>query len=309
VVNLIMQSTNAAGSHCGPKFGLFMTALIVINAWFAGMRSVAVTGRITFALARDNGFPLSSFFKKIHPKAKTPMNALMGVFAFDAVLMCINFNTGGGAVAFLAIVGLSSVGFQISYALPILFKICCKQPDFPKTKFDLGKLSLPFGIISCLWLFITNIFFFFPTNGPVDLSAPYSNNDGTLDLIAAANLTANLTCADLAQGWCLNDEYFDSTFTQNINHMNWLVVVFLLALMIATVNWLAHSRHVFKGPNRAHVLVAKDGADRSSAPDEGVELALPKESSDGNATQATEASHATELQATEASEASAKETD
>jgi len=263
VVNLIMQSTNAETSHCGPQFGLFMTALIVINAWFAGLSSVAVTGRITFALARDNGFPYSNFFKAIHPKLKTPINALLGVFFFDFVLMCINFNTTGGTAAFLAIVGLSSVGFQISYALPILFKMICKQPNFPKTKFDLGKYSLPCGVISCVWLFTTNLFFFFPTNGPVDLSDPYSNNDGTLDLIAASNssLYGTLTCAELPQGWCLNNQYFDSTTTQNLSHMNWLVVVFFIVVIIATINWLAHSRRVFKGPNRAqHVFIPKDAA-------------------------------------------------
>jgi len=255
-----------------------------------------VTGRITFALARDNGFPASSFFKKVQPRVKTPINALLGVFAFDVVLLCINFNTGGGAVAFLAIVGLSSVGFQISYALPILFKMCCKQPDFPKTKFDLGKFSVPCGVISCLWLFITNLFFFFPTNGPVNNAPAFSNMDGTSDLISLGNASeyGSLTCAELPQGWCLNGQYFASTTTQNIDHMNWLVVVFFGTLLIAAINWFAHSRHVFKGPNRAtRVFIPKDATDSPEA----VELAPAKERSDETPVNTEALSQTAELEA------------
>ena len=41
----------------GPGFGAFLAWLVVINVFFAGVSSVAVTGRITFALARDSAFP------------------------------------------------------------------------------------------------------------------------------------------------------------------------------------------------------------------------------------------------------------
>jgi amino acid transporter len=64
--NLFMQATSGPGSVCAaPGFGQTIAWLLVINAFFAGLSSVTVTGRITFALARDNGFPFSEWVKKV----------------------------------------------------------------------------------------------------------------------------------------------------------------------------------------------------------------------------------------------------
>jgi amino acid transporter len=64
--NLFMQATSGAGSVCAaPGFGQTIAWLLVLNAFFAGLSSVTVTGRITFALARDNGFPFSEWVKQV----------------------------------------------------------------------------------------------------------------------------------------------------------------------------------------------------------------------------------------------------
>jgi len=102
---------------------------------FHSINSVAVTGRITFALARDEGFPLSSIIAKVEPKLQSPAAALIFVALVDSLLLLLPL---GSTVAFSSIIGIATVGFQTSYAIPILFKLLCNQP-FPSTPFDLGR--------------------------------------------------------------------------------------------------------------------------------------------------------------------------
>jgi amino acid transporter len=98
----------------GSNWGQGLTWLVVINLWFAGVSSVAVTGRITYALCRDGAFAYSEFLSQINPYTKSPTIAIMFVFVFDALLLLLPLNPKG-ALAFYAIVGLSTFGFQVFF--------------------------------------------------------------------------------------------------------------------------------------------------------------------------------------------------
>lgn len=159
---------NACGWNCGAG----LTWLVVINLFFAGVASVAVTGRITFALLRDHAFPYSEYLKQVHPTLKSPIRAINFVFVLDALLLLLGLNPSSGS-AFTAIVGLCTIGFMVSYAIPIMLKIIFQPKDFPLTPMSLGKWSTPMGIASCLWLYGTSCLFLFPQSGPLTLE---SNN-------------------------------------------------------------------------------------------------------------------------------------
>lgn len=96
-------------------------------------------GRITFALARDGAFPYSDLISKISVHMKSPVNAIIFVALCDTGLQLIPLDTTNGSVAFNAIIGLCVLGFQLSYALPIFFKLIFPQPTFPRTAMDLGE--------------------------------------------------------------------------------------------------------------------------------------------------------------------------
>lgn len=216
VANIMMDSTMNAGWYWGPA----LIWLVVINAFFAGMSSVAVTGRITYALARDNGFPLSSVIATVNPTFKSPFYALLFVWFIDSLLLLlplddkkvdiynddkIPYPTPGG-VAFTSITNLCSLGFQISYALPIFFKVMFPQPNWPTPKFNLGIYSIPINIIAFTWLFATSCLLFIPGNGPI------SNENAAI--------------------------------------MNWLIVVVAGFFLLGMINWIFNSRFHFSGPPR-----------------------------------------------------------
>ena len=160
-------ATNVFISSCGPKMGQFMTWIVLINIFFAGISSVAVTGRITFSLMRDHAFPYGEFFSQVHPVYKSPVNSILFVFVIDCFLQLLPLIPKNGDTAFESIVGLSTIGFQVSYALPILLKLVFNPADFPHTVMALGAWSFPLGVISCIWLFGSSFFFFLPTLRPV----------------------------------------------------------------------------------------------------------------------------------------------
>ena len=99
-------------------------------------------GRITFALARDGAFPYSDLLSEISVHMKSPVNSIIFVALCDTCLQLIPLDTTNGSVAFNAIIGLCVLGFQLSYALPIFFKVIFPQPTFPRTAMDLGTAWL-----------------------------------------------------------------------------------------------------------------------------------------------------------------------
>jgi hypothetical protein len=67
--------------------------------------------------------------------------------------------------------GITVIGFQTSYAIPIFLKLLFYKdslPHFHGAGVSLGAWSWPLGVISCVWLFGTSILFFLPQEKPVN---------------------------------------------------------------------------------------------------------------------------------------------
>jgi amino acid transporter len=98
-----------------------------------------------------------------------PVNAITFAFFVAFILLLLPLSDNG-KVAFFSIMGFCILGFQVSYAIPIMLKVYyvgfCNRP-FPKTSMDLGILSIPLGILSSAWLLGTSCIFFLPTSFPV----------------------------------------------------------------------------------------------------------------------------------------------
>jgi len=189
-------ATNVFISSCGSAWGQALTWIVLVNIFFAGVSSVAITGRITYSLMRDKAFPYSEFFSQVHPTYKSPMHSIMFVFVIDCFLQLLPLIPKNGDTAFESIVGLSTIGFQVSYAIPILLKLIFQPADFPVTPMALGKLSVPLGVISCLWMFGSSFFFFFPSISPV--------NNSNMNWLTVVTGGVFLMCA---LNWIFNSQY------------------------------------------------------------------------------------------------------
>ena len=137
-----------------------MTSLLLINTFFAGFSSLTVTSRIGYAMARDLAFPYSKQLGYIHPNNKTPIAMICLVFVLDALFCSLPLIS---TTAFDAITSITTIGYSISYMIPILLRITYSRKTFLRSDFHLGRFSIVFGVISVSYLFFTSLIFLFPT--------------------------------------------------------------------------------------------------------------------------------------------------
>ena len=98
----------------GAKMGNAMAALASIAMWFCGLSCLTSTSRAVYALARDNGMPFSSFFRRVNPKHGTPGPAIWLLVIASAVAMIWS-----GAIP--VVTSLGTVATYICYIIPVIF--------------------------------------------------------------------------------------------------------------------------------------------------------------------------------------------
>jgi hypothetical protein len=62
----------------------------------------------------------------------------------------------------LACCSLCVIGYQISYAIPLVLRVTTGRSEFKQAVFNLGRWSIPIHTVSAAWLIITSTFFFWP---------------------------------------------------------------------------------------------------------------------------------------------------
>ncbi len=113
---------------------LLFTVLLIVCLYFAGVSATTVSSRTGYAMARDSLFPCSKYLTMIYKRSQTPLGSVILVGILNILLLLLQlFST----TAFAAIVSISTIGFQISYMLPIIFRCKTSRKTFKK-----GKLNL-----------------------------------------------------------------------------------------------------------------------------------------------------------------------
>lgn len=160
-----------------PLFNVFMNYLphewacalcwlVVVNVFFSIMSWVAVTTRRAYALARDDGLPLSGLLSYLEPHFQSPIACTVFVVLFATFFLLFLLDSEL-SVAYDGMVSLSVIGLHVSYCIPILLRLVFMPPDFPSGDFSLGVLSVPLGVVSCFWLLSVAVLGFLPTMYPV----------------------------------------------------------------------------------------------------------------------------------------------
>ena len=101
-------------------FGSWIVApafLVVCTGFTAGLVAVqAAVSRVVFALSRDNVLPFSSSLRRLSGTEHLPINAILATTAMSAALL-----VGAVVLKFYdTLIGLATVGFYISFLLPLL---------------------------------------------------------------------------------------------------------------------------------------------------------------------------------------------
>ncbi|KAL5115358.1 hypothetical protein ACEQ8H_006734 [Pleosporales sp. CAS-2024a] len=129
------------------------------------------TSRQTWAFARDQGLPFSSWIGAVNQKLETPANAVTITCAITIALSLINI---GSDTAFNAIISLNVVSLMLTYVVSIgavLYRRI-RHPDLlPRCQWSLGPYGVPVnlaGLTYSLWAFF---WCFWPESTPIDLAS------------------------------------------------------------------------------------------------------------------------------------------
>jgi amino acid transporter len=153
-------------------------------------------------MARDGIFPFSNYLRWIFEPTKIPLVNVLFVFILDSLLLLLQLVS---TTAFSAIIAIATLGFQISYLMPILFRCTTARHTFPLGEFNLGRFSIPNAIISSIWLFITSIFMFFPAEYPVTKD----NMNYAIVIIGGVALIASIYWIVSARHWFVGPKRID----------------------------------------------------------------------------------------------------
>ncbi|PYI06035.1 amino acid permease [Aspergillus sclerotiicarbonarius CBS 121057] len=144
---------------------------ILLSGCYSSFNVLASVSRLTWAFARDEGFPFSSFFAYVSPRYKIPLRSLFLVTTITVLIALINI---GSSAAFNAVLSLDTLALYISYLVPVLFMLM-KRIRAPSEirwgPFALGKLGIPINIFAVLYGTYITIFLPWPETQPVTASS------------------------------------------------------------------------------------------------------------------------------------------
>ncbi len=151
--------------------------LLIIFAFFSCGTSVQGAGsRLAFSYARDGALPASSWLGKVHPRFKTPVNALLGGLVVTVLFVLLVFPSPTHDVhiwfitypantnALVALVSFGVSGIYLSFLLTVVASIIARARGWvPEGSFTLGRWGWTVSIIAAVYLGLMFINVAFPS--------------------------------------------------------------------------------------------------------------------------------------------------
>ncbi|KAI8981766.1 amino acid/polyamine transporter I [Mycotypha africana] len=171
----------------GMAWTMWFLVIILVAMFFAGTAVVVGSSRQTYAFARDGAMPFSKWLAKLTDD-KVPANAVWFNIIFSAIL---GIPYMFSEVAFETIVSINTIAASISYFIPIYLRITMARGRFEKGPYDMGRFSIPCGLIACAWIVFTSVLFVLPTHWPV---TPTNMNFAIIPVVFIIGLATIVYC-------------------------------------------------------------------------------------------------------------------
>ncbi|KAJ6012094.1 hypothetical protein N7499_012936 [Penicillium canescens] len=113
-------------------------ALTIVCGFSMGQGCMVAASRVTYAYARDDCFPFSSYWKRVNGYTQTPVNAVI-LNAVLGILMCLLILAGEVAIG--ALFSIGAIAQFFAFAVPICIRVFFVGNRFRKGPWHLG----PFG--------------------------------------------------------------------------------------------------------------------------------------------------------------------
>ncbi|KAI9653233.1 MAG: hypothetical protein M1821_007664 [Bathelium mastoideum] len=151
-----------AGGRAG---GMAMLFFVILVQFFTGCSAMLANARMTYAFARDDALPFSSFWSRINSLTRTPVNAVWLVVFFCT---CLNLIGIGSTETIISIFNVTAPALDLSYIAVIVAHIVYeKRVQFIEGPYTLGRWSRPVNLVAITWVVFISVILFFPTARPV----------------------------------------------------------------------------------------------------------------------------------------------
>jgi amino acid transporter len=142
----------------GGRLGGALVWMVVGAMWFCGLSSVTSNSRMLFAFARDGGAPASAALARVSERHRTPAVAIWVCVATAFVLAL-------WSRAYHVIVSISTIGFYVSYGLPIVLAIRARQRGWiERGPWHVGRWSMTINVVAVAWVAFITVLFMLPPN-------------------------------------------------------------------------------------------------------------------------------------------------
>jgi amino acid transporter len=137
--------------------------IIGVAMWLCGLSSITSMSRMWFAFARDGGMPGYTLIRRVHPRWRTPVWAIV-VTCVLAVLLTVY------ATLYSVVVAISTTALYLAYALPIYLNLRNKlrhrgEHTTPElAPWSLGAWGVPLNGVALVWVGCITILFSIPPN-------------------------------------------------------------------------------------------------------------------------------------------------
>ena len=147
-----------------PRLLANLVAIVIGGAmWLCGLSSITSMGRMWYAFARDGGMPGSGLLRRVHPRWRTPVPAILVTSAL-AVAICLY------AAAVPVVTSISTIALYVAYGLPILLNLRNRArgrgvfATAENAPWNLGRWAPALNAVAVVWVGFIAVVFCLPPN-------------------------------------------------------------------------------------------------------------------------------------------------
>ncbi|KAE8418078.1 amino acid transporter [Aspergillus pseudocaelatus] len=144
-----------------------LVVVILLLFFMITISCTASASRQTFAFARDNGLPFSTWLGAVHPTLHIPVNSVIITCAFSLIMFLINIGSGAAMNALLSLATSPLMGTYMICIVCVIVRRITKSPPLPLSRWSLGRFGMPINILALVYASWAFFWSFWPVNREV----------------------------------------------------------------------------------------------------------------------------------------------
>lgn len=148
----------------GLKGTVLFQILTLVAIECSNCANLTSASRMVYAFSRDGGLPGSRLWHHLHHRLQSPVRSIWLVVAVSFLVAVPSL---GSTTVLSALFSLTATGLYSSYFIPVFLRLTVGRSTFVQQDWHLGRWSVPFAAVSCLWCAFMTIVLCLPEQTPV----------------------------------------------------------------------------------------------------------------------------------------------